>query len=86
MRAAAGLALLLIATPAYAAPLKPGDLVVIDTNAKAIVHVDPETGARRTITKWAQGSDPTMGFPWGIKIEASGRILISDMNRSSSSG
>ncbi len=48
----AGLLLLLIllAPPAQGVALRPGDLVVIDTNAKALVRVDPVTGDRSTIT------------------------------------
>ena len=61
--AAVSLLLLLATAPAAAIALKPGDLVVIDTNSKAIVHIDPETGARQTISQWTRNGDARIGFP-----------------------
>ena len=49
------LAILLLCAPppASAGTLRPGDLVVVDTSAKAIVRIDPETKEREHIVSWA---------------------------------
>lgn len=66
--------------PAAAATLHPGDIVVIDTNQKQVVRIDPKTLSREQITHWKKDTGHRLHFPWGIAIDADHRILISDMN------
>jgi hypothetical protein len=58
------LLLILVAPPAQSVTLRSGDLVVIDTNAKALVRVEPVTGDRSTITSREIGGGPPLRFPW----------------------
>jgi streptogramin lyase len=69
-----------IAAPSEAAPLRAGDIVVVDTHSRRIVRIEPGTGLREQIASWRGDAGLRLNFPWGIALEHPPRVLIADMN------
>jgi streptogramin lyase len=74
------LLLILLAAPARAIVLEPGDFVVLDTNAKEFVRVDADTGRREKIAAWTAHGPKHMSFPWDLAVASDHRIFVADMN------
>jgi hypothetical protein len=63
--------------------LPDGDLVVTDKGHIAnpvMIDVDPRTGARTLISGDGRGSGPELAEPYTVAVEASGDILVSDVD------
>jgi len=75
-------ALLTLAAPSGAAAV-PGEALVADINAfggtGGVIRVDPVTGARTALSaNGMPAGGPDFSAPYGIALEADGRILVSD--------
>ena len=69
--------------PTDMAFLPNGDIVVSDPRGGGLIKVDKNTGARTLISGFSfvsgttRGSGPSMGYPFAVRVEASGDILVS---------
>ena len=64
-----------------ASPLRPGELVVVDSGAEAVFKVDPRSGSITTLH-----SGPPLGTPVGLAVDRQGRVLIADLQPDASLG
>jgi hypothetical protein len=66
-----------------------GGLVVADGGSTRVISVDPATGKQRVLSSNTQpvnSSSMLLATPYGIEVEPSGRLLITDTNAFSSLG
>jgi sugar lactone lactonase YvrE len=63
-----------------------GTLVVVDNGLRAVVRVDPQTGARTIISDATTGSGPALVRPIAIAVEASGAFVVIDFSPGVSPG
>jgi streptogramin lyase len=74
-------AALAAAGAARAVELRPGDILVTDTTHKAIVYIDPATGARTHLTSPEVGRGHPFGFNSDLELDGHGALLVTDLNR-----
>jgi Ca2+-binding RTX toxin-like protein len=74
---ATGLLLLGIGAQARAA-IAPGDLVVADPTAQALIKVDPATGQQSLISNNAISAENLFEAPYGVALELGGTLLVAD--------
>ena len=50
------------------------------TNGPIVGEVNPNTGARTLVSGDGRGSGPALAIPYSVAVEASGDILVADMD------
>lgn len=69
-------AAILVAEAASAGAIRPGDLLVTDTDAKALIHVDPVTGDRTILSSPTVGGGAAIESMARLAVESTGQVVV----------
>lgn len=58
--------------------LRPGDVVVVDRELRAVVRVDPATGDRTILSSASRGAGTPFEIPRGLEVLSDGRMVVTD--------